>query len=388
VKQVLLQITCLLLLTGCWDRIELKELGIVMGVALDQDPDTGEYIFTSQVLKPSALSTQAPSSDNPVVKVISTGKTIFEAIMKANQELDRRGFFAHNKIILISEDLAKEGLIKVLDSFQRGKEIRGYVYICIVRNMEAREILASNSTGIEPIHALHLKKIIENTDYQFNAAKMNMLRFYKESLGSGIAPVVGVMELKKDNQSNKHIQLSGGAVFKKDQLVGYLNEKETRGYRWGKGEVKSGALSVHSIVDEDRFVSVEVKKVKSKITPIVKGNDISFHIQVYGEGIIVEEQSTATWDSNTEKLQSMRKQEKKIEQIFEEEIKMAVEKSQKELQADILGFGNRLYKKKPKTWNKIKMDWDEIYVDLPFTVSVTFTLNSTGLMKGPFQSEN
>lgn len=387
-KKGLLLLTCLAILSGCWDRTELKELGIAVGVAVDKDADTGNYIFSSLMLRPAAFSAQSNSTTRPFEKVVTNGKTIFEAIRKVNLIFDRKGFYAHNKIILISEELAKEGLFPILDAFQRGKEFREYVYICIVKNAAASEILASNTNAATILPAIHLRNLVNHTDIQFNAAKIDLLNFYKQTLASGITPVVGVLEFEKDRFSKKHVKISGGGVFNKDKLVGYLNEKETRGYRWGKGEVKTAAISVPSPVDEERFDTVEVKNVKSKIKPTIKGDEISFTISVNGEGIIAEQQSIATFESQTERLDYLKKIEGKMKKIIEKEIKMAMEKAQKKLKSDILGFGNALNQEDPKTWNKVKKDWKERFTEVPYTVRVNFSVKTTGLMRGPFQSED
>jgi spore germination protein KC len=386
-KNVILLITCLGLLTGCWDRTELKELGIVLGIAIDKDPQTGDYILSSQMLRPSSLDAQSPSSAPPFEKVVTTGKTIYEAIRRANLEFDRKAFFAHNKVILIHEDVAKEGMLPVLDSFKRGKQVRGFVYIGIAKGSQARKILESGSSGIESQPAIHLKNMIENTNIQFSAAKINLLNFYKETLSSGIDPVAGVFEFEENNVSKKHVKLSGGAVFNKDKLVGFLNEKETRGYLLSKGKVKSGSLSVPSPIDEERYESVELKEASAKITSNIKGDKISFTISVTGEGIIVEEQATGTFNSQSEQLEHMKKLEGKMKQLMEDEINMAIEKAQKQLKADIFGFGSTLNKENSKTWNKVKKDWNEQYPDVPYTVNVNFSINSTGLMQGLFQPE-
>jgi spore germination protein KC len=387
-KKVILLITCLCLLTGCWDRTELKELGIVLGIAIDKDRETGEYILSSQMLKPSALDGQSSSDKTPFEMVVTSGKTIHEALRKANLEFDRKGFFAHNKIILINEEVAKEGMLPVLNSFKSGKQVRGFVYICIAKGSQASKILESTTSGIETQPAIHLKNMNENTNIQFTAAKIDLLNFYKQSLGSGIDPVGGVFEFEEDNGTKRHVKFSGGAVFSKDKLVGFLNEKETRGYLLGKGEVDSGALSIPSPIDEERFESVEIKKASAKITPNIKGDHISFTISVTGEGIIVEQQSTGTFKNRSEQLQHMKKIEGKIKQLMEDEINIAIEKAQKQLKADIFGFGSTLNKENPKAWNMVKKDWNERYADVPYTVKVNFTLNSTGLMKGLFQPEN
>lgn len=56
-------------LVGCWDVQELTELGIVTAIAIDKDEETGEYILTSQYLRPSAESTFAPSQEEPFLIV-------------------------------------------------------------------------------------------------------------------------------------------------------------------------------------------------------------------------------------------------------------------------------------------------------------------------------
>jgi spore germination protein KC len=373
----------MIILTGCWDRTELKELGIVMGIAVDQDPDTGDYVLSSQILRPSAMNPQSSSSAPSFEKVVTTGKTIYEALRKANLEFDRKGFYAHNKVLVVSEEVAEEGMMPVLDSFKRGKQIRGFVYICIAKGAEAGMILESAATGVESLPAMHLKNMIENTDYQFTAAKINLLDFYKESLGSGIDPVVGVFEFEENDFLKKHVKLSGGAVINKDKLVGFLNEKETRGFLFGKGEVENGALSLPSTIEEERFESIEVKKAGAKIKPRINGGEISFTISVSGEGIIVEQQAT-TFEDTSEQLAQMKKLEGKMKELIKDEINRAVEKAQQEYQADIFGFGSALNKEYPKTWNRVKKDWNELYPDVPYTVEVNFKINTTGLMKGPF----
>ncbi|GAA3329825.1 hypothetical protein GCM10020331_079860 [Ectobacillus funiculus] len=67
--------------------------------------------------------------------------------------------------------MAKEGILPILDAFQRGKEFREYVYICIVKNAAASEILASSTNAATILPAIHLRNLVDHTDIQFNAAK-------------------------------------------------------------------------------------------------------------------------------------------------------------------------------------------------------------------------
>jgi spore germination protein KC len=205
-------------------------------------------------------------------------------------------------------------------------------------------------------------------------------------MGGGINPVVGVLNFKEDNFSKKQVKLSGGAAFYKDKLVGFLNEKETRGYRWVKGDIESGALSLPSPVDAGRFETVEVTKAKAKIKPNIKGDTISFTISVNGKGNIVEEESSTPLENNAKKLEHMKKVGGKMNRLVETEIKAAVAKAQNEFHSDIFGFGRALNIEDPKTWNKVKEDWNERFTKVPYTVKVHFSIKSTELTRGPFQS--
>jgi len=90
--KIFLGIISLLLLSGCWDRNKLIDIGIVVGMAIDKDPDTGEFTLTSQYLRPAAESTQTPTPDPPFLMVPTTGKTIPDIMRKANQTIDRKNF--------------------------------------------------------------------------------------------------------------------------------------------------------------------------------------------------------------------------------------------------------------------------------------------------------
>jgi spore germination protein KC len=386
-KKLLLVFLCFIILAGCWDRTELNRIGIVSAIAIDRDPDTGEFIFTSQILKPAALSTQTPSPETPFEVISISSKTIMKAIRKTNQTFDRQGFYAHNKVIIISEQLAKEGLMPVLDSFQRGKEIRGYVWVCIAKDVEARKILEMKTEGIDPIPANYLKNLIDNTKNDFNATSINMLRYYRQTLAGGNDPVVGVLNIeKKENApSEKQVKISGGAVFSKDKLKGFLNEKETNGYRWVTGNINAGAIVLPSLLEEGEFVTITVDDAKAKVIPKVDGDRISFTIEVKEDGALNEQQATGKFSDRQEIANYLKELEKQNKKLIEEEIHLALEAAQRNYEADILGFGRALNKDYPEKWNEVKENWNEVFSNVPYTLKVDVELTNSGLMQGPFK---
>ncbi|HOL16241.1 MAG TPA: Ger(x)C family spore germination C-terminal domain-containing protein, partial [Bacillota bacterium] len=55
-----------------------------------------------------------------------------------------------------------------------------------------------------------------------------------------------------------------------------------------------------------------------------------------------------------------------------------------ELKSDIFGFGNLIYRKNPRLWEKIGPRWDEeIFPRLKIDLKVNFVILRAGLIKDP-----
>ncbi|WP_175639040.1 Ger(x)C family spore germination protein [Metabacillus schmidteae] len=394
-KRVIVVFFSLCLLSGCWDRRELKELGIVSAMGIDRNPDTGEILFTSQVVNPSVLKPEG-GSGSPVKIITSTGDTVYKAIRNVNQEFDRNNFYAHNKVIVIGEQLAKEGILPILDAITRGKESRGYVWICIAKGMQASTILNQNQQGIEQVPANYLESLHENQKLNFDVTVIQLNDFYKKSLSLGTNPVIGVLEMSENPSSNgsktetvQQVKLTGGAVVKGDKLVGYLNEKEARGYNWIIGEVNSGILTLPSKLEENKLVSVEIRKTKSKIKPDIKGGKISFAIEIKTSAILVEQQGAGTFKTRKEQYDYLNHIEKGLEKLIEEEVLNVVEKAQQDYQTDIFGFGTHLNKKDPKIWKDVKDQWlEDQFQNATVNVKVQADIGARELLKEPLKSKD
>lgn len=388
-KRVVFIISCLLLLVGCWDRRELKTIGIVVAIGIDKDPDTGEFLFTSQVLKPAALKPDGGGTEAPVKLVTTKGDTVFKAIRNANQEFDRKNFYAHNKVIVIGEQLAREGILPVLDGITRGKEARGYIWLCIAKDRQARDILGLESPGIESVQANYLNGILDNQQFNFDSTVIQLNDYYKRSLKDGIDPVIGVLTIigEESGKKSPHIKLSGGAVVTKDKLVDFLNETEARGYNWIVGEVKNGILSIPSLLEEGKLVSIEIRNASSKIKPEIHGDRISFNIEIESLGVLVEQLGAGSLETRKDQLDYLRRLEKEVEQHIEQEVNTVIEKAQKELKTDIFGFGSTLNRKDPKKWNEVKDKWEDQFQNVDANVKVNVNIGWRELLKEPLKTE-
>ncbi len=384
-RRLFASILCILLLTGCWDRKELNEVGIVGAIGLDKDSKTEEIILTSQVIRPGALKKEGGGGEkSPVENITTRGNTVFEAMRNITKQFDRKAYFPHTKVIVIGEHLARDGILPILDVFIRSQEIRRLVWFTVAKDTTAEEILGVKH-GIENVQAAYLDSIIKRRSANSEVSTPNLLEVLKRVSGNEINPIAGVMEVieqpnrpveEKNGLTTKGVKLSGTAVFKKDKLVGYLDDIETRGLNWVTGKVESGVINVPSPTEKDKLIAIEIKRASSSIKPEIKDGEISFTIEVKEEGDIVEQQGI----TDVSKLELFEKIEKEQEEVIENEIKMAVDKVQKEFNSDIFGFGSVFNKKYPKEWNKIKDNWESIFPKVQYVVKVDAKLRRTGLL--------
>ncbi|MBW5446504.1 Ger(x)C family spore germination protein [Cohnella sp. CFH 77786] len=395
-KRIGLIICSLLILTGCWDKRELKKIGIVTAIGVDKGSDPGDLIFTAQVMDPTALEEGTSPEKASVELVSSTGKTVFEGLRKLLQDFDRRGYYAHNKIIVVSEKLAKEGLLPVLDMMKRSIEVKSYVWLCIAKGTEARKVLGVKQEGIENVQANYLKGIVENKRSNFNSATLTMLEFYKIVLGSGRHPVVTTFSIVKKESLpveekelgpvTDHVRLSGGTVFQKDKLVGFLNEVETRGYNWTVGRAENGIIPIPSVIDEGKPASIEIISTEAKIKPEMKARSVSFTIEINERIVLVEDQGLGEIKTDQQWFLYLEKVEREAAKKTEREVEKAVRKA-KELRTDFLGLGSALNKKYPKTWKKMEDQWDRELPDLEVNVKANVRIVGSGELRGPLKAK-
>lgn len=393
-KFIFLAIILNILLIGCEAQSELNRVGIVVAVAIDKG-ENEDIVFTSQVIRPGALVKDRASKEAAVELVSGEGLTIFEAIRNATQIFDRINYYAHTKVIVIDEEIAQKGILSYLDFFVRGKELRGYTWICIAKDSKARDIIGTKE-GIANIEGIYLKDIIENQKFHNKGVMTSVIDFYRTVTREGEHPVLGVLQIdkttnyeteEKESDVSDIVKLSETAVFNNDKLIGYLNEEETKGYNWISGKVDNASMILPSLIQKDEYVSIEVEKRKSKIRPKVDGDNISFEISVKVDATLVEEQSQADIMYPKDMLDYLDKIKKEANKKIEEEINKTIYVAQKDLESDIFGFGNELYKKNPKKWKEVKSSWESIFPYVETKVNVNIDIIGTDLKEGVFNIE-
>lgn len=370
------------LLSGCWGRTEVNDLAFVVGSALDKKED--KLQLTYQIVVPAAMKegggTSSTSSNRAYVMKKAIGEDVHDSVEKIQAKLSRKIFVAHRKVLFIGEELAKSGVINILDQYGRDPESRLRSYVLVIKNGTGEEALGIPnfleqfpSEGVREIEKMKLQ------------TSVNLRDFYIDASSEGITPVLGVAEIKGDQSSSgenneRELIISGSAILKNYKLLGYLNDEQTRGLLWLKGKVDQ-AIIVADIADVGR-VSLKLTKSSRKIKPLFFGdNHIKMLVKIVADGVIVEN-NTRLDLTNPENLEFLKRQ---LTKSLKERIEATVKVAQDEYQTDILGFGQEIYRHHPARWNKLSKDWDQHFSNMDINIDVKLTILRTGMSGAPLQ---
>lgn len=375
-------------LTGCWNRRELNELALAVAMSIDKVDD--QYEITVQVVDPGEVaSNQGGTGRTPVTTYSETADHLFEAVRKITTISPRKIYFSHLQRFVISEEIAQEGIKNTLDFLTRDAEFRKDFYIVVSKDIEARDIL-QNLTSIEKIPASKLRSSLETSEkswaptvaIQMDELISSMTSDGKEPVLTGIT-IIGDKEKGelKDNvekiSSYSHLKYTSIAVFNEDKLVGWLNEKESKGYNYIAKNVKSTVGSV-ACPDKGELV-LEIFNSKAKVKgKVVKGKP-QININITIDANIGE----VTCHLDLTKPETITKIEKNAGKVNKDIIETSIKKA-KELKVDIFGFGEVIHRSDPKQWKLLKNDWNEQFVNIPVHVKSEFKIRRTGTVNQSF----
>lgn len=380
----------LVFLSGCWDERELNELGLVMAVGVDKPAGGDNFVVTAQIAKPSSASGQGGKSGGGAEQAVwvgsAEGKTIFEAVRNLAKFSSRRIMWAHNNIIIIGESLAEDDITPVIDFFTGNHELRMKTWIAVSHGEAAPYISAP--TGIENIPGISLAELFRYSELPSESVATDMVQLFSDFKSESRQPLVSAVNMKKEKESeanaNQQIELEGAAVFKKSKLVGWTSPEETRGLAWIRNEMNNSIIVVSGVVNGKGNASVELDDTKVKMHAVVNGEIPSIVIDVKTKGDITE--IDVPTDESMAQLKA--EVEKQAVHVIKREIKLALDKVQKEYKSDVLGFGRVVHIANKNQWyNRIKDNWNEIYPEVPVNVSVSVDIQSASLMQKPLDIE-
>lgn len=376
----------ILLLTGCWNYRELNQLAISTGIAIDKT-ETGEYEVS--VLISNAKKTQVSSKEGESQTIVysDTGHTISQAIRNINLQLSKDIYIGHLTVIVVHEDIAKEGMYPILDYFLRDPESVKRFFLIIARDAKAADVIST----LSPLEAFPSQNIYFNIkstiDSQAISPSVTYSKFVENVVKPGIEPTVPTILLEgdaKEAQNSDSLQQSVPeavlkigtvAIFDDDKLLGYANEVESRGINIINNSVNKTAATFQY---NNHYITANLDgiKVKSNIEMV---NDKPVVTINYSSDAAIRELSGS---EDIEKTDAIEDIEKAIEHNVEDMINQAIKCTQEKYKSDVFGFGNSIYKKYPNYFTNLNKDWStEVFPEIEVKIKVKIKLQTKGSLE-------
>ncbi|MBB6630920.1 Ger(x)C family spore germination protein [Clostridium algidicarnis] len=352
---------------GCWDYIEMTDVKYLAGMAIDRDKVTDEYILTFEVLE---ASTSSKSISSNIVE--GRGKTIHESLRSAIGKAGKMLQVSHAKVVIVSADIASEGITPVLDLIDRDVEVRDDMWILISDMDTASEILSKEKKGDEII-SYEISSAVANSNKIGTYLKMETFKVLEAVSNKGLSATAPMIKIDKDNK-NLNFHIFGTAIFKADKMVGKLNEDETMILNLLKEDELKFVLPME--LGKNKTITIDIIKGNKKIIPKVKEGKIVVDVNIDIDTSLSELASTGINYISKDEREKLKKQ---AEKYVENSCKELIEDLQKDYKSDIIGFGDILKKKKPNEWRKIQDNWQEAFQNIDTNFRVNINIKYSGI---------
>lgn len=379
---------------GCWSRTELNELAVVMALGIDKHEEG--FAVSAQILNPSETGAKHNNSMGslPVITYKSVGQTIPDALQRMLSMAPRMLYLSHLRVLIFGEELARHGVGDAMDFISRNHELRTDFFLLVAKGGNASDILEV-VTPFEYIPANSLySSILVSHDKWAATGKVTLQKFITEMKLDGSDPVISGVQLngtleqgrmlenvKKINPDTL-IQHSGVAVFKRDRLVGWLEEPPSKAVNYVLNRVDSTVGYVEC--SGEGVAGFQVSRADSSTRVSLDPAGVpKFHVQLEIEADLNAIQCALDLNSPS----TIRDIERRIENKYNANIRKHIRLVQDEYGADVFGFGEALHRKYPKVWKQYRDHWDESFKTMEISVNSKVAIRRIGSVVQPIDGE-
>lgn len=362
----------LFLLTGCDNLNGIDQYFFVTALGLDKSENDLLSIsiqIPSTSSKESSGSSSSSQSSNYKIYTVEA-KTIDEGINIFNNFLSKQLNFSHCAAVVISEELATEGIKTYFNTLSNNIELRDTCKL-IVSSKSAFDILDKIQNSGEVFSSRLFDSLIPSSENTGFTIQSTFGTFFQELHNNYFEPTAIYMTVTNDS-----IQANGIAIFKGETMVGHVDILGSIAHLILKNDLNSCIITIKNPFNETEDVDLELSLYKNTDIKIDIINGSPFiSVTVYPEGNIRSSGSIFNYiDSNN--IETL---EKPVNAYLEKQIKNYLYEIAKKYDSDVIGFKGILESEFLTTEEFNEIHWNKIFKDSFFDVTVKTTLNSSNL---------
>ncbi|RXZ83155.1 Ger(x)C family spore germination protein [Paenibacillaceae bacterium] len=384
---IILALCCLCGLTGCWDLVQINELAIGSLAGGDIDPETKQQIVYYHIINPSAVSSQRGSGIKaPVYTYRVEAPTIAELSLKSSNLIPRELFPDHLQSHIVTERFAKQGLGTFINFIERQFNRRTDLYLLVTDSSMAD--VMDTFTLLERVPGRYVRSLVE---YQAKVTSTVSLKSRvkdlienMESSRLTVLPIITLHDSKAASNTSRYenidaskgtIFITGGAVFKKDKMIGRLDLSDVSFYHLLKGDAK---VFYTTIKLRSGPVDLYATKLKTKKRlSLVSGRPV-WEVTIRTKLIIL---------NNEQKVKLSPANIVEIKNEFNEQIKTQEEaffEKYKTKGWDLFGLEESIKNKRGKDWAEARED-KNLWRKAAVKINVNSRISDVGGSIDPYQ---
>lgn len=359
-----------LILTGCWDQRIYEEIGFILQVGIEASEDHRLMAsYTSPVTDPKKREQ---------VELLSSSVGNVRELRENSKRVSAKSLQG-GKIqqVVISDSLAKKGIINLLEIFERDPANPAIAHVVISEGSPRELFDYAQKLGDKPRPSFYLEQLVINNSQSAYCPNISVFDFSRTYFAPGIDPITPLIKI--ETEMGKGIRVDGSALFSGDKMVGKIKSKQTSLLLAMQGKMSQTEYIFTTVGPPKNDSSgktgaaVLLTKPKRKIKVNIENDIPTVKISLAFKGDYDERE----WNSIHKK-----EIQKEYEEIMAKELKsecMKLLKYTQEIGSDPLGIGNLVRAKHNSFWQSHK--WGEVYKIIAFDVDVILDISRYGLIK-------
>lgn len=382
VKRLATVVAIMSLAAGCTKDVrEISDLALVMITGIDYDARQHKFLFTSYCILPSVTSIERSSKQHEWV-ASAQGSSIMDAARNLRSRAGKTLIWQHDKFFVIGEEAARHAFYEIVDFMTRSREIRMSSYVIVSEGKAADKLTVKSETN-DLVSNDFLGRTMNEDLWGKSVALMakDVSNWFADPYRGFVTGKVSLA--KPVGGGNEVLFLSGGSVFHKGKLVDWMSAND--------------ALTVHLLSKKKEWRKLEfpttVDFQSAQVTLLMQYPRATYRLRQSdgGPALDVNLRLKAALIDMDRQLKLLRPElltqlEQAAARQMERTIEGSLNRFQRSLQVDVIGFSDYIRVYHPREWNRIKERWDQVYAAMPVHVHVDVRFTRIGMsktMEGP-----
>ena len=335
----------LFMFCGCSDYHEINNTAMVAGIAVDRGEEK-KYNISVEVIQPASADSSSPTAKVLKEEGDNAEDCLKRLVNKATKELR----FSHCKLILFSEEVAKEGVSSLIDGFLRNPEYRADLFLAVTHG-KAEEMLKTGEKE-KRISSFDFAKVIQNSFRETGSVPPTKLYQFVMDEGLSILPLFA--------ENEEQYSIVGSAGFRDGMIFTELTLPQTQSVMLVSGEYRQGELLLKTKKNTDIPCQIRSVSVSKRISD---SDDLKIFAEIQCNVRLTS--LPECFDIST--AEGLQRAESEIADLLTEKIKSDWERSVRENTSEIFGLSVYLFRHAPQVYERMS-ETDKIALELNCSV--------------------